>query len=149
MVFIIWLEPWTPTPAPPPPSYHLRLLFPEAAFLLVFCIDISLFMCSLCLCCECRLVCLVASFRSTTARIRELWLASLALARFARCSSLRSLQRLQLDLPLSPPLKPKDPPPKQKGHIYQEGRCIMYASERVCLQILISVCKTERWTQRF
>ena len=84
--FIIWLKPWTPPP--PPPPYDLCLLFPGPAFLFVSCSDLSLWYVQFLVCVMCgALVCLVPSFRYTTARIRELSLASLALARFAGRSS--------------------------------------------------------------
>ena len=104
MIFVVlWLKPWTPPP--PLPPYHLCLLFPDPAFLSVLCTAFSLWYVQFLVCVMCGfLVCLVPSFRYTTARFRELSLASLASARSARCSSLRSLQRVWPDPRPSPPL---------------------------------------------
>ena len=111
--FIIWLKPWTPPPPPPPPMTSVccsqaRHFCPSCVQLLVCGMCIFRLCCVqflVCVMCG-ALVCLVPSFRYTTARLREPSLASVASARSARRISLRLLQRVCPDPPPSPPVKP-------------------------------------------
>ena len=97
-----------PRPAPLPlPPWNLCPLFPDPKLYLSYVQIFRLWYVQFLVCVMCgSLVCLVSSFRYTTARIRDLSLAPLALARSALCTSLRSPQKVW-PAPPPHPLKPK------------------------------------------
>ena len=101
------LPPLSPLFVVPRTCMFVRLMY---SFESVVCAVFSLW-------CAVFVVCLVPSFRYTTARFRELSLAPLALARSARCSSLGSLQRVWPVWPDPPLLSQRTKKTIKRDHI--------------------------------
>ena len=80
--FIVWLNPWPPLPLPAPSI--TSVCCSQEWHGCLSCDQLQSAVCALFVgvVCVLLLACLVPSFKYTTARIRKVWLAPLALARF-------------------------------------------------------------------